>query len=162
MSPKLLYRSKMPHPDDPDIVESIVDSLELGMSQPAAAALAGIHEDTLYHWRYQGEAELAALQGRHVPWEELGSKAKLVIRIKQARAGVMKRALQGWWANTDRDWAKYATMLERLFPADFARRTNVQVETQHTVQLELAAPAEQELLRIVAQRLALPSPQDAE
>ncbi len=61
--PKLLYRDTLPTPGDPTIYEPICESIAIGLPQARAAALAGIHEDTLFHWRYQGQDELAARDG---------------------------------------------------------------------------------------------------
>lgn len=127
--PALKYRTTLPRPDDPDIYEPICDALAHGQAQTTAAANAGIHEDTLYHWRYQGQEELAALEGQWRPWGELGSHAQLVIRLKEAEAQFVGTALQNWW-DAEQNWAKWPTMLERRRPGEFGRQQRVEVRSQ--------------------------------
>ena len=140
--PKLKYRTSMPKPDDPSIIEPITQAILIGHPQTTAAALAGIHEDTLYHWRYQGEQELAELRG-WAHWEELSSCARLVIHIKEAQAGFTDGALRGMRAG-GKDWTMWCTLLERRRPKDFGRRTELTVE-QKTFVLNVTAQLSPEL-----------------
>jgi len=126
MTRALLYRTTVPKPDDPDVYEPLCVALAKGHSQASAAALAGIHEDTLYHWRYQGEAELAAAQGNWIPWEELGHHARLIIRLKEAWAGLESEALDHIRGGKN-DWAAWMTLLERRCPHDWGRQNRLEV-----------------------------------
>ncbi|KKN34809.1 hypothetical protein LCGC14_0789890 [marine sediment metagenome] len=118
--PKLLYRTTMPHPDDPEIIASITAAVNKGHPLASAAALAGIHDETLYHWTAKGREELAQAEGHTLLWEELGSHARLVIHIKEALAGLVDEALDHVRAG-GKDWAAWMTLLERRMPKDFGR-----------------------------------------
>ena len=122
--PKLAYRTKLPRPDDPDVYEPICAAIALGMSQEKAAAKAGIHEDTLYHWRYKGQRELAAAEGQWKPWRELGSHAQLVIRLKEAEAALEFDGVTNWREGKVNDWARWATLLQRRDPERWNVREN--------------------------------------
>ena len=158
--PKLKYRSKLPRPDDPDIYEPICQAIAIGMPQAQAAFNAGVHEDTLYHWRYQGQAQLAQAEGRWMPWNELGSHAQLVIRIKEAEAGLVEDALLRW-REGGKDWPAWATLLERRFPQEFGRRMATTVEQRTlsiTVTAELPPAAQSAILAYLQQNYAPPTP----
>lgn len=135
--PALLYRTTMPHPDDPDIVATISQAMSTGHPLSTAAALAGIHEDTLYHWLDAGKAEIQAAEGTWKPWTELGARAQLVIHVKEALAGLVSEGLDHVRAG-DKDWAAWMTLLERRMPQDFGRFQRVEIE-QRTVTLSITA-----------------------
>ena len=118
--PALLYRTKLPHPDDSDIVQTITEAVTKGHPLATAAARAGIHEDTLYHWLNTGRAEIQATDGAWTPWTELSSHAQLVIRIKEALSGLVEEALDHVRAG-GKDWAAWMTLLERRMPKEFGR-----------------------------------------
>ena len=162
--PKLLYRSTIPKPDDPDIIDIISDAIRIGHPLSTAAALAGIFEGTLYEWRYQGDAELAEAKGNLLQWEELGSHARLVVHIKEAQAGFTEDALRHMRSG-GKDWAMWCTLLERRRPQDFGRRTEVSVKSESvivhvTAQLSEATQAKVWAIAARAQK-ALPPPADS-
>ena len=149
--PALKYRTKLPRPDDPDIYEPICAALLKGHSQASAAAMAGIDDETLYHWRYKGQAQLQAAQGQWIPWEELGSHARFVIRIKEAQAGLVDEALDHIRGGKN-DWAAWMTLIERRFPNDWSRNERREVHSV-TVHVTIPAATEAELLAMVQQRI---------
>ena len=118
--PALLYRTTMPKVDDPEIIATICQAVTKGHPLASAAALAGIHEETLYHWTAKGREELSQAEGRTLTWGELGSHARLVIHIKEALAGLVDEALDHVRAG-GKDWAAWMTLLERRMPKDFGR-----------------------------------------
>ena len=146
----LNYAKKAPTPGDPAIYEPIINAILKGHPQPTAAALAGIHEDTLFHWRYKGQDELAAAAGNWIAWDELSSHAQLVIRIKEAQAGLVDEAL-GHIRAGGKDWAAWMTLLERRFPNDFGRNQRIEIEHNVNVthRLELGSAEAAILARIV-------------
>lgn len=150
--PALLYRTTMPKADDPDIVATISQAMSTGHPLSTAAALAGIHEDTLYHWLDAGKAEIAATEGTWTAWGELGSRAQLVIHVKEAIAGLVSEALEHVRAG-GKDWAAWMTLLERRMPHDFGRNQHIEIE-QRTLTVSLVGqlpPGAAEALHAIAQ-----------
>lgn len=158
--PALLYRTTMPKADDPDIVATISQAMSTGHPLSTAAALAGIHEDTLYHWLDAGKAEIAQTEGAWTPWAELGSRAQLVIHVKEALAGLVSEALEHVRAG-GKDWVAWMTLVERRMPQDFGRNQHIEIEQHTTVSITNQLPeGALEALHAIAQgeiaRAALP------
>ena len=153
--PALAYRTTLPHPDDPDILQRVADATRKGHPLATAARLAGIGASTAQEWRATGNAMLQAHP--FTPPGELGSHALFADAINQAEAEMVDAKLDE--VNRDaalpgKGWTAAMTLLERRRPQDFARRTNVQVD-QRTVSVNLTLPPapEAELLQLVRARL---------
>lgn len=126
--PALAYRTTMPRPDDPEILESIYQDLIRGMPLRHAAVRAGISESTAYHWVMTG----SGADGDPVLSDgELGSHALFVQTIKEANAACVDAELTAWDAG-GKDWVAHATKLERRFPNDFGRNQRIDITSQHT------------------------------
>jgi hypothetical protein len=136
MTPALAYRDTVPRPDDPDILLSIYADIIRGMPMRYAAVRAGITETTAYHWRMQGEADLAS--DDHKLLRELGPHALFVQTVKEAEAASIDDALTEWRSDKQ-GWARWATLLERRFPADFGRHDRVD---QRTVSVSVTLTAD--------------------
>lgn len=140
----LNYANKMPKADDPAIYEPICEAIARGHPHVTAASMAGIHLDTLKHWRYKGQAELEALDGEWCPWDDLSPQAQLVFRVRAAQASMADEALTHWRAG-EKDWAAWCTLLERRMPADFGRNQRIDItETRteiHRIELGSATQA---------------------
>ena len=153
MSPKLAYRSTLPRPDDPEILDTVDQALRLGVPLRYAAALAGISETTAYHWVTDcARAMEAAPPG--TPLEELGSAALFGQTVKEARASLVLEAVTEWRA-AGKDWPKWATLLERLFPQDFGRgpRSETSASATNNHVLGRGAEADRALLAILHAKL---------
>ena len=136
--PKLLYRSKLPRPDAPDILEPIAAHLRLGVPLRYAATLAGISEHTAYGWvtDYARATEQAP---PGTPLEELGPAAAFGQMVKEARAALVLEGVTEW-RNAGKDWPKWATLLERLFPHDFGRMNRADETAGPTTQVLIVTP----------------------
>ena len=98
-----------------------------------------------------GEAALAALPDG----EELGSHALFGQTVKEARARCVLDHSRRWDAADAKEWAKYATKLERLFPQEYGRSDKRMVE-QRTLSISVTAQLSPDqadaLLRVLARR----------
>ena len=67
--------------------------------------------------------------------------------VKEARAECVADQVAKWM-NAGKDWPKHATLLERLFPRDFGRNQQIQIESNSTVTYihELGPKAESAIL----------------
>ena len=148
--PTLAYRTKMPRPDDPDILEAIYVDVTRGIPLRHAAVRAGISEWTAYGWVDQAKAEIG--DGAE-PHGELGSVALFGLMVKEANAACVDTEMTKWDAG-GKDWVGAATKLERRFPRDFGRNQRIEIEQHVTHHLELASGAEVELLGIVQAALS--------
>jgi hypothetical protein len=85
----------------------------------------------------QGEADLAS--DDHKLLRELGPHALFVQTVKEAEAASIDDALTEWRSDKQ-GWARWATLLERRFPADFGRR-DYREERTLSVSVSLTADA---------------------
>ena len=99
----------------PETTQRIVEAVELGATWERAADAAGVGASTLGLWRRRGEAGdapysafLAALKRA----EGAGVERALMVIRKAAAAGA---------------WQASAWLLERRYPADYGRRSEVSV-----------------------------------
>ena len=117
--PAFKYRTKLPRPDDPDIIEGIYHGTSLGLPLTKAAALAGIGERTATEWYAIGCEQLAILQDG----EEPGSHALYALAVKEAEAELVSRAIGvvNQAMEEPKGWLPAMTLLERRFPKDFGR-----------------------------------------
>ena len=158
--PKLAYRSKLPRPDDPDLLASIRADLEAGVPLNYAAVHAGISDNTAYHWVWQGSQQLEQAEQDPITLRdlrELGSEAVFAQAVKESLAACVVDGVGKWREAKVNDWARWATLLERRFPADFGRRDYRQVE-QRTLSVNVTAqlsPAQAEALAEVLSRRSL-------
>ena len=131
---RFAYRSTLPKPDDPDIIERFADALTQGFPINDAATRAGIGAMTARDWLAAGEAQLADYRGRlddEQAIRELGSHAYFASRAKQSEMAFVERNLahvNGACAPDAKGWLPAMTLLERRRPADFGRRDRLQVD----------------------------------
>ena len=152
--PALAYRTKLPRPDDPDILDTIREEVAKGTPLRHAAVLAGIHENTAYRWGTWGREALENAQdGQSL--EELGSHAVFVWNLKEAQAEFVSEALDNWRGSEAKEFAIWATLLERREPGDFGRSDKRQVE-QRTVSIsvtaQLSGDQAEALLRVLSRQ----------
>ena len=129
--PALKSRSRMPRPDDPEILRSVAESTALGHPIQTAGRLAGLGHTTAWDWNRKGTAEIEA-NPDSTP-EELGALAVFADTVKRAEAQMVDIQLHhiARDAQNKGGWTAAMTLLERRRPKDFGR--NVQVENNTTV-----------------------------
>lgn len=157
MMPRLAYRTKMPKPDDPDLLKAYCQAIAQGHPAATAATIAGIGEATARDWMLIGEQALAASEDGELRAEELGSHAAFARAVKQAQADFVAQNLA--YVNEARaqakGWLPAMTLLERRRPRDFGRQQYLDVEQHntHTIQLVVPPGAEAALLRLMGRTL---------
>ena len=157
--PKLAYRTTLPRPDDPELLQAIYDDVAYGLPLKYAAAKNGISEWTAYDWCSDGNRQLHEQELLGGP-AELGSRALFAQAVKEARAALAIDRLAVIRAG-GKDWAAAMTLLERVMPDDFGRRPATVTIDQRTVHVTIAAPpgTVADALTARLQRL-LPAPTD--
>ena len=154
--PKLTYRTTLPKPDDPDILESIYEDVKRGVPLKYAAIRAGISEWTAYGWVDQAKAEIG--DGAQ-PHGELGSVALFGQVVKEAHAACVDDRLAKSDAAEGNNWQKHVTVLERRFRDDFGRDQRITTESVSinvNVTAELTEAQTTELLAALAERSGQP------
>ena len=146
--PALAYRTTIPKPDDPDILEAIYVDVTRGIPLRHAAVRAGISEWTAYGWVDQAKAEIG--EGAQ-PHGELSSVALFGQMVKEALAACVDDRLAKSDAAEGNNWQKHITVLERRFPNDFGRNQRIEIEHNVNVthRLELGSAEAAILARIV-------------
>ena len=98
-----------------ELVDRVAASIELGMTWARAAEASGVGLSTLHEWRARGEAGEALF-------------VDLVERLKKAEANGIARALESIRSASEGGaWQASAWILERRYPADYGRRSEVSV-----------------------------------
>lgn len=147
--PALKYRTTLPRPDDPDILDTMYREIASGTPTEYAATLAGIVPRTAWDWLAQGRAALEA--SSHAG--ELGPHALFAQTIEEARAEFVRENLAYVRACRDsgqRGWLPAMTLLERRDWRNFGRlqRVEIEGEVRHlSLRGELPQAAMAELLR---------------
>src|SRR3990167_1433553 len=178
--PKLAYRTPLPRPDDPELLQGIYDAVAYGIPLRYAAVEQGISEHTAYQWYEDGNRALAEHPDTHdfalasTPNETLpecrsepGSRARFAWTVKEARAALARDRV-GVVRAGGKDWAAAMTLLERVMPDDFGRRpatVTVDQRQVHVTVVALPGVSEPELLALVRDRLEagqrmLPAPSE--
>lgn len=104
------------------LVDRVAASIELGMTWARAAEASGVGLSTLHEWRQRGEAGEALF-------------VDLVERLKKAEANGIARALESIRSASEGGaWQASAWILERRYPADYGRRSEVAVTAQATTE----------------------------
>lgn len=123
VAPRAAGQRKAPAHLTADVVERVAEAVAEGVPHGVAARLAGVSERAFYYWMRQGEEEEGTLP------------ALLVQRTKDADAAAVRRALQRLASADKGDWQRWAWVLERRWPADFARRDALSVESNSEVRI---------------------------
>ncbi len=100
----------------PVVAARILEAVELGATWERAADAAGVGASTLRDWRQRGEAgekPFAAFLAALKRAEGAGVERALMVIRKAAAAGA---------------WQASAWLLERRYPADYGRRSEVAVQ----------------------------------
>lgn len=96
-----------------DVVATIVQALERGVTYEVAALAAGIDKSTLHDWRRKGAADLEA--GKATPF------AHLVDELTRATAEAEVGLVRVIRSHAMMDWKAAAWLLERRAPERWAR-----------------------------------------
>lgn len=104
----------------PEVQERICDALRKGCTRRAAAAYAGISEDTLYNWIARGEG-----RAKSPPREEF---TRFSEAVKRAESEAEKRYTEIIYRAADETWQAAAWWLERRYPKEWGRRERHEVQ----------------------------------
>jgi hypothetical protein len=101
-----------------------LEQIENALPTRAAAALAGLHSDTVMVWLAKGRKEKT---GKFVEFFERYTRARGIAQAKMIdRVRVLGRE----------DWRSESFLLERMFPEDFAK-PEVQLNVQNNTQVNI-------------------------
>ena len=172
--PTLKYRTRMPRPDDPELLKRAYFAIQAGHPNATAAHYIGISAPTLYEWVRLGDKELGepgAFETARAIVDQaetdpglvselrrelgLGSHALFAYTVKQAQAefvsenlDVVNQAKAG-----DKGWLPAMTLLERRRPQDFGRQQRIEVDQHVTVTVSLPPQTTSELLAMTQKRI---------
>ena len=94
---------------------TLLNAIEEGLPLKEAAEIAGISYDTLNHWTKRGESESAPPEFR-----------QFCQLLRRSQALAMQVNVSAIREAAKRDWRAAAWILERRFPADFARQQQIE------------------------------------
>lgn len=114
----------------PEVHVAIVQALQAGAYQDAAATAAGVGVSTYYAWLERGEADLDAGLNRtpYAEFREAVSRARAsaevtaIATIQAIGLGLQRDGLPP----SDPQWRALAWFLERTFPSKYGRREHVE------------------------------------
>ena len=154
--PALAFRSTLPRPDDPDIIQRFTDAVRKGHPYATAATLAGISHDAASSWLNKGN-QLLVTAPLGIPLEELGSHAVFAVAVKLAEAEMVEAKLsivERDMATPGKGWLPAMTLLERRRPQDFGRGPRGESVTTHqTLVVLLPEATERHVLDLLRERL---------
>ena len=129
--PALATRSRLPRPDDPDIIQRVASAVERGHPIETAGKLAGLGLTVAWDWLKRGTEDIEAAPPG-TPVEELGSHAKFASAVKDAEArfvdaklGIVNRCAED---GSSKAWLPAMTLLERRRPRDFGRNDRMEID----------------------------------
>ena len=97
----------------PDVQEAIVDGINAGLTFRLSCARAGVNPATFYRWLGTGETA------------NVGRYREFCDAVERAKADSALRLVSQITLQAPADWRAAAFMLERRFPDDYGRRTEV-------------------------------------
>lgn len=110
---KTSMKAGRPSKYNEEIVQKLCSYIEAGLSEVDASLLVGINPDTFYRWKRE--------------------KPEFSEAIKTAHAKFKAAAIKNIYAAAKKDWKATAWLLERKYPAEFAKRENVNLEGDTTI-----------------------------
>ena len=101
----------------PEVEAAVAEAVELGATWEKAADSAGIGGSTLREWKQRGEAGEAPF-------------AAFLATLKRAEGAGIARSLRNIRQAADSgSWQAAAWLLERRYPADYGRRSEIRVDS---------------------------------
>ena len=97
----------------PDVQDLIVDGINAGLTFGLSCSRAGVHPATFYRWLEKGETA------------NVGRYSEFCDAVSRAKADSALRLVSQITLQAPTDWRAAAFMLERRFPDDYGRRTEV-------------------------------------
>ena len=97
----------------PDVQELIVDGINAGLTFGLTCARAGVNPATFYRWLEKGETAKS------------GVYSEFCDAVERAKADSALRLVSQITLQAPTDWRAAAFMLERRFPDDYGKRTEV-------------------------------------
>ena len=97
----------------PEVQETIVDGINAGLTFRLTCARAGVNPATFYRWLEKGEAA------------QTGVYREFCDTASRARADAALRLVSQITLQAPTDWRAAAFLLERRFPDDYGKRTEV-------------------------------------
>ena len=116
----------------PDVQEAIVDGINAGLTYRMSCARAGVTHATFYRWLEKGETAKS------------GAFREFCDTVSRAKADSALRLVSQITLQAPTDWRAAAFLLERRFPDDYGKRSEitgkdggpvkVEAKTQHIFQ----------------------------
>ncbi|KKL14947.1 hypothetical protein LCGC14_2510530 [marine sediment metagenome] len=163
--PALAFRTTIPKPDDPRILNRMAEAIRKGHPIATAGTLAGIGETTAKDWYAAGEQALVQAETTGEDPGALGSHALFASVVKQAEAELVdaKLGVIDEATRAKGGWVAAMTLLERRRPRDFGKQQYLEVEQRnYNIHLTLPDGALPALLRLRGRELPqLPEPEQA-
>ena len=97
----------------PDVQEAIVDGINAGLTYRMSCARAGVTHATFYRWLEKGETAKS------------GAFREFCDTVSRAKADSALRLVSQITLQAPTDWRAAAFLLERRFPDDYGKRTEV-------------------------------------
>ena len=113
----------------PEVQELIVDGISAGLTYRLSCERAGIFPSTFYVWIERGERQV---KGRYKDFAEA---------VTRAKADSALRLVSQITLQAPTDWRAAAFMLERRFPDDYGKRTELTGKDGSPVKVDATADA---------------------
>ena len=108
----------------PDVQEAIVDGINAGLTFRLSCARAGLDPATFYRWLEKGEAAKS------------GVFSEFCDTVSRAKADSAMRLVSQITLQAPTDWRAAAFMLERRFPDDYGKRSEITGKDGGPVKME--------------------------
>lgn len=143
-----------------EALKDICEALEDGCTYDAAATQGGITYRTFNNWRKRGIAELERREAGGKATDRTGKAEQIYFDFfhdtKKAESDGQRKHLKNIKQAGETQWQASAWIMERRYPADFARRTYARIEGLDALveQAEKRGISVQELIAAMNEALA--------
>ena len=108
-----------------DLIETICTEIKRGVPYKYASRIAGVSEQTVYHWRKKGEAE---------PEDSDSLYRKLYDEFERAKALAVAYRVESIRKAGEVNWTASAWWLERVAHEDFGRKSVIDANVNANVE----------------------------